>query len=50
MKTFLKVTTDDTNNLQPGELFLVYFDLYNVISIRGFTSMVTVVYSKTIMV
>ena len=43
-----KGTTIDTNNIQPGELIHMDFDFYNVISIRGFTSMITVVCAKTI--
>ena len=48
MTTFPKVTTVDKNNLQPGELIHVDFAYYNVTSIRGFTSIITVVCAKTI--
>ena len=50
MKTFSKGTTVDTNNLQPGELINIYFDVYNVSYIRGLNFILTVVYSKTIMI
>ena len=49
MTTFPKGTTVDTSNLQPGEFIHMEFSFYNVISIRGFTSMITVVYKNTIM-
>ena len=45
-----KGTTYDTNNLQPGELIHMDFALYNVNSIRGFTSVLTVVNAKNIMI
>ena len=45
-----KGTTIHTNNLQPGEIIHMEFDLYNMTSIRGFTSMITVVCAKTIMI
>ena len=48
IKTFPIVTTFDTNNLQPGELIHVDFFFYDVTSICGFTSMITVVYENTI--
>ena len=44
-----KVKTVDTSNLLPGELIHMDVDLYNITSIRGFTSMVTVVFANTIM-
>ena len=47
MTTFPKGTTVDTGNLQPGELIHMEFDFYNVTSIRGFTSMLTVVCANT---
>ena len=47
--TFPKGTTVDTSNLKPGELIHMEFSLYNVTSICGFTSMITVVCAKTIM-
>ena len=43
MKTPPKGTIVDKNNLQPGELIQTNFVFYNVTSIRGFTSMLTVV-------
>ena len=45
-----KVTTVDTTNLQPVELIHVYFTLYNVTSVRGFTSMITLVCGRTIII
>ena len=48
MKTFHKVTTVDTNNLQSGELIHMYFALYNVTYIHGLTTMPTIVCVKTI--
>ena len=50
MKTLPKLTTVDTNNLQPGELIHTDFAFYNVTSICGFTSMITFVCTKTIMI
>ena len=49
MITFPKVTAVDTIIPQPGELIHIDFALYNVTSIRGFTSMLTVVCKNTIM-
>ena len=49
-KTFPKVTTVDTNNLQPGELINVYFSFYNVTLIRGFNSIITAVCEKTVII
>ena len=49
MNTINKNTAVDTSNLQPGYFFHIYFAFYNVTPIRGFTSMLTVVYTKTIM-
>ena len=43
MTTLPKGTTVDTTNLQPVELIQMNFALYNVTSIHGFTSMLTVV-------
>ena len=48
MTTFPKGTTVGTSNLQPGELFHMDFSVYNVTSIRGFTSMLTFFCAKTI--
>ena len=48
MKTFLKVATVYTNNFQPGELIHMDYAFYNMTSIRGFTSMLTVVCANTI--
>ena len=48
MKTPPKGTTVDTTNLQPVELIYMNFAFYNVTSIRGFTSMLTIVCAKTI--
>ena len=47
MTTINKGTTVNTINLQPGELMHMEFAFYNVTSIRGFTSMLTVVCAKT---
>ena len=49
MTTLHKVKIVDTSNLQPGELMRMYFAFYNVTSIRGFTSILTVICEKTIM-
>ena len=49
MSTINKGKTVETSKLQPGELVLTEFAFYNVTSIRGFTSMLTVVCAKTIM-
>ena len=49
MINFPKLKTVDTTNLQPGEIIHMYFALYDMISIRGFTSMLTVVCENTIM-
>ena len=48
MKTLPRVTKVETNNLQPGELIHMEFALYNVSYIRGFTSIITFVCAKTI--
>ena len=45
-----KVSTVDTNNLQPGEHIHMDFSFCNVTSIRGFTSMITVVCENIIMI
>ena len=50
MTTINKGTTVETSNLQPGELVHMEFVFYNVTSIRGFTSMITVVCAKNRMV
>ena len=47
---FHKVTTVDTINLQPGELIHIDFSFYNVTSICGFTSRLTVVCENTRMI
>ena len=49
MTTLPKGKTVDTSNLQPGELIHLGFSFYNVTPICGLTSMITVVYVKTIM-
>ena len=49
MTNLPKVTTVDTNNLQPGELFHIYYSFYNVTSIRVFTYVITVIYAKNIL-
>ena len=49
MTTFPKGKTVDTTKLQPGELIYIGFVFYNVTSIRGFTSMITVGGLNTIM-
>ena len=48
MQTFPKATTVDTNNLQPGELIHVEFSFYDVTSVCGLTTMITVVCTNTI--
>ena len=45
-----KGTIFDTINLQPGELIHMEFSFYNVTSISGFISMLTVVCAKTIII
>ena len=50
MKIFPKGTTIDTTNLQPGELIHMEFSFYNMTSIQGFTSMITVMFAQTIMI
>ena len=50
MTTFPKITTVDNSNIQLGELIHIYFALYNVTSICEFTSMLTVISTKTIMI
>ena len=47
MTTLSKGTAVDTTNRQPGELINMDFYFYNVTSIHGFTSMITVVYANT---
>ena len=47
MNTLPKGKTVDAANLQPGELIHIYFDFYNMTSIRGLTSVLTVVYERT---
>ena len=44
-----KGKTVDTTNIQPGEIIHMDFSFFNVNSIQGFTSMLTAVYEKTIM-
>ena len=48
MSTINKGKTVKISKLQPGELVLMEFAFYNVTSIRGFTSMLTVVCAKNI--
>ena len=50
MTTPPKRTTADTTNLQPGELIHIDFAFYNMTYIPGFTSISTVVCTKTIMI
>ena len=50
MTTFPKVTTVDTTNLQPGDLSHMEFAFCNVTSVRGFTSILTGVFSNNIMI
>ena len=50
MKTFPKGKTVDTTNLQQVELVHVDLYFYNVTSICGFTSILTVVCAKTIII
>ena len=47
MTTIDKGTTVDTSNLQPGELFHMYFAFYNVTSLCGFTYILTDVCANT---
>ena len=47
MTTTNKGQKVDTSNLQLGELVHIEFEFCNVIYIRGFTSMITVICSKT---
>ena len=48
MTTINKGPTVDTSNLQTGELVHMDFSFYNVTSVCGFTSMLTVVCAKNI--
>ena len=48
IKSNSKGKTVYNSNLQPGELIHMEFSFYNVTPIRGFTSMLTLVYTKTI--
>ena len=48
--TFSKGTTVDNINFQPEEIVYMNFVFYNVTSIRGFTSMLNVVYKNTRMI
>ena len=50
MKMLSKSKTVVTTNLQLGELIHMVFEYYNVTSIRGFTSIITVVFPKTIII
>ena len=50
MTNLSKGKTVDTTNLQLGELIKFYFDLYNVTSILGFTSMLILVCAKNKMI
>ena len=50
MTTINKGTTVDTSNLQPGEMFHMEFAFKKINSIRGFTSVLTVVCANTIMI
>ena len=47
MTTIDKGTTVDTSNLQPGETIHMYFSFYNITPIRGFTSILILVYENT---
>ena len=47
MTTTPNGTTVGTTNIQPGELIHMDFAFYNVIFIRGFTFILTVVFAKT---
>ena len=49
MKNINKGTTFYTSNIQPGELVHMDFEFYNFTSIRGFISMLTLVWAKTSM-
>ena len=50
MTTPPKVTTVDTSNLQPGEIIHMNLKFYNVTTIPGLNSMLTVVFAKNIMI
>ena len=50
MTTFSKVTTVDTTNLQPGDLIHMEVAFFNVTFIHGFTSMLTGVFAKNIII
>ena len=50
MTTSPKGKTVDTTNLQPGELIHINCAFYKVTSVRGFTSIITVVCEKTIII
>ena len=47
MKTFPKGKKFETSKIQPGDLIHIYSGFYNVNSIQGFTSMITVFCEKT---
>ena len=49
MKTSLKEKTVEKTKLQPGELIHMQFAFYNVTYIRGSISVITIVYSKNIL-
>ena len=49
MTTFPKGTTVGTTNFQPGEIIHVDFSFYNITSLHGFTSMLTVLCANTIL-
>ena len=46
---YSKVTTVNTTHPQPVEVIHMYFSLYNVTYVRGFTSMIIAVFEKTTM-
>ena len=50
LTSFNKGTTVGTNNLQPLELMHMQFAIYNVTSICGFTSVITVFYTNNRMI
>ena len=50
MKMLSKITTVVTNNLELKEQIHMDFESYNETSVRGFTSIITVVSPKTIII
>ena len=50
MTIFPIVTAVDKTHLQPGEILHIEFSFYNVTYIRVFTSMITIVCAKVVMI